>query len=68
MLLQDYRVLTQMVLWLADHPRLAERLLSVLRISPALFSHLVGVSGGVRRLLPFHGSRESDLQALAERQ
>src|SRR5216684_1579144 len=68
MLLRDYRVLTQMVLWLADHPRLAERLLSVLRISPALFSHLVGVSGGVRRLLPFHGSREFDLQALAERQ
>jgi flavin-dependent dehydrogenase len=68
MLLQDYRVLTQMVLWLADHPRLAERLLSVLRISPALFSHLVGVLGGVRRLLPLHGSRESDLQALAERQ
>src|SRR3989442_8558024 len=28
MLLQDYRVLTQMVLWLADHPRLAEWLRS----------------------------------------
>jgi len=67
-LLRDYRILTQMVLWLADHPRLAERLLSVLRMSPTLFSHLVGVSGGVRRLLRFQGSTESDLQALAERQ
>lgn len=48
--LRDYRLLTQMVLWLADHPRLAERSLSLLRFSPPLFSHLVGVSGGVRRL------------------
>ena len=50
--LRDYRWLTRMVLWLADHPRLAERALSLLRSSPLLFSHLVGVSGGVRRLLP----------------
>ncbi len=48
--LRDYSLLTQMVLWLADHPRLAERSLSLLRSSPPLFSHLVGVSGGVRRL------------------
>ena len=47
-LLRDYRALTQMVLWLADHPTLAERLLSALRVSPALFSHLIGVSAGVR--------------------
>ena len=48
--LRDYRILTHMVLWLADHPALAERALSVLRFSPPLFSHLVGVSGGVRCL------------------
>ena len=53
-LLWDYNVLTQMVLWLADHPNLAERLLSVLRVSPALLSHLIGVSGGTRSLF---GSR-----------
>ncbi len=50
-LLRDYRLLTQMVLWMADHPRLAQRLLSLLRLSPGLFSHLLGVSGGVRHLL-----------------
>jgi len=53
-LLWDYNVLTEMVLWLADHPNLAERLLSVLRVSPALLSHLIGVSGGTRSLF---GSR-----------
>ncbi len=52
-MLQDYRILTQMVLWLAEHPRLAGRILTVLRASPGLFSHLVGVSGGVRRLFAF---------------
>ncbi len=50
-MLRDYRLLTQMVLWLADHPRLAQRLLSLLRLAPGLFSHLIGVSGGVRHLL-----------------
>jgi flavin-dependent dehydrogenase len=49
-MLRDYRILTRMLLWLADYPRLVERLLSALRTSPSLFSHLVGVSGGVRQL------------------
>lgn len=49
-MLRDYHILTQMVLWVADHPRLAKGLLSALRNSPTIFSHLVGVSGGVRRL------------------
>jgi len=53
-LLRDYRILTQMVLWLADHPRLGERLLALLRRSPGLLSHLIGVAGGVRPLLGFH--------------
>ncbi len=51
-LLKDYRRLTQCVLWLARHPRFTAHTLSFLRSFPALFSHLIGVSGGVRRLLP----------------
>jgi len=49
-LLRDYILLTQVVLWLADHPSLAERLLSLLRVSPTLLSHLIGVSSGTRSL------------------
>ena len=48
--LRDYRFLTAMVLWLADHPLLTERFLALLRSAPPLFTHLIGVSGGVRRL------------------
>ncbi len=59
-MLRDYRVLTQMVLWLSEHPRLAERVLGALGESPRLFSHLVGVSGGVRRLCwPFDRTRDT---------
>lgn len=50
-MLRDYRMLTASVLWLSSHPRLAERILGALRGSPAFFSHLVGVSAGMRRLL-----------------
>ena len=50
-MLRDYRILTQMVLWLADHPRFARGALRSLRSMPELFSHLIGVTGGVRRLL-----------------
>jgi 2-polyprenyl-6-methoxyphenol hydroxylase-like FAD-dependent oxidoreductase len=57
-LLRDYRILTELVLWFADHPRLAEHLLSALRLSPAFFSHLIGVSGGVRRLLSLSGRKQ----------
>jgi flavin-dependent dehydrogenase len=49
-LLRDHCFLTNLLLYLSDHPRLAYWLLSTMRISPSLFSHLVGVSGGVRRL------------------
>jgi flavin-dependent dehydrogenase len=52
-LLFDCRILTQMVLWLADHPRLGPRLLWLMDALPSFFSHLIGVSGGVRRLLAF---------------
>jgi len=54
-MLRDYQMLTQMVLWVADHPRLAKGLLSSLKNSPKIFSHLVGVSGGVRRLFTLAG-------------
>jgi flavin-dependent dehydrogenase len=50
-LLRDYRLLTHMVLGLSAHPWLARGTLRLLRAAPALFSHLIGVSGGVRRLI-----------------
>jgi flavin-dependent dehydrogenase len=50
-LLRDYRILTSMVLALSARPWLARATLRLLRTAPALFSHLIGVSGGVRRLV-----------------
>jgi flavin-dependent dehydrogenase len=64
-LLRDYRILTRMILWLADHPRLGERLLLILNALPAFFSHVIGVSGGVRRLVAFPWSRSLDFEAVA---
>ncbi len=58
-LLWGYTLLTQAMLWLADHPRLTRGLLSRLRLPPALLSHLIGVAGGVRRLW---GSEELTLE------
>ena len=55
-LLRDYRLLTQSVLWLACHPALGAKMLSLLRISPSLFSHFIGVAGGVRRLFSVNGA------------
>ncbi len=63
--LRDYRILTGMVLWMADHPRIGEPLLLFLKTAPAFFSHLIGVSGGVRRLLAFPWNRELDFKAAA---
>jgi len=54
-----------MVLWLADHPRLGQRLLWIMDELPSFFSHLIGVSGGVRRLLTFPRSRPLDFKAVA---
>ena len=51
-LLRDYRRLTQGVLALARRPALARTALSALSWTPALFSHLVGVSAGTRALFP----------------
>jgi flavin-dependent dehydrogenase len=51
-LLRDYRLLTRMVLGLAAHPSLARQVLRRLPQTPWLFSHLIGVAGGVRHLIP----------------
>jgi flavin-dependent dehydrogenase len=49
-LLRDYRILTHIVLRLADHGWLARQMLRVLRTSPVFFSHLIGVASGVHPL------------------
>jgi len=54
LLLRDYCRLTQGVLWLADHTNAVRRLLPALRFAPALLSHLIAVSGGMR---PLFGSQ-----------
>jgi hypothetical protein len=48
-LLRDYRILTGVVLMLAQHPWLARSTLTFLRAHPSVFSHLVGVAAGLRR-------------------
>jgi flavin-dependent dehydrogenase len=55
-MLRDYRLLTSAVLGLARRPALARAALAGLSHAPALFSHLVGVSGGTRPLLPFRSA------------
>jgi flavin-dependent dehydrogenase len=64
-LLFDFRVLSRMVLWLADHHRLGQRLLGIMDSLPFLFSHLIGVSGGVRRLVVLPWSRSLNFNARA---
>ena len=51
-MLRDYRWLTRVMLGLARRPRMAAGVLRVLSASPGVFSHLLGVSAGMRRLLP----------------
>ena len=46
-LLCDERLLTQVVLGLAAHPWLAHLALRLLKATPALFSPLIGIAGGV---------------------
>lgn len=50
-MLVDYRTVTQIALWLIEHPWLTRPTLRALQAFPALFSHLIGVCGGVRGLL-----------------
>jgi len=49
-LLQDYRRLTALLLWLALNPVLFGVALAGMRRLPPLFTHLLGVAGGTRRL------------------
>lgn len=49
-MLRGYRVVTRMVLWLAQHPRFAAGAISALASWPKLFSHLIGVTSGTRKL------------------
>jgi flavin-dependent dehydrogenase len=51
-LLRDYHLLTRFVLFLIGRPRMARAMLRLMRGQPRLMSHLIGVGGGVRRLLP----------------
>ncbi len=50
-MLRDYQIVTRMVLWLADHPRIAARAFSAVRSYPMVLSHLIGVTSGARGLL-----------------
>jgi flavin-dependent dehydrogenase len=54
-MLRDYRLLTRGLLGLTRRPWLAACAMRCLRAKPGLFSHLVGVSAGMTRLLPLTG-------------
>jgi 2-polyprenyl-6-methoxyphenol hydroxylase-like FAD-dependent oxidoreductase len=49
-LLRDYRRLTAVLLWLARNPAFLGVALETMRRLPRVFSHLLGVAGGTRRL------------------
>lgn len=55
-LLRDYWLMTRAVLALARRRALAGAVLRGLDAAPWLFSHLLGVAGGTRRLLPSVGA------------
>src|SRR3954469_11809915 len=50
-LLRDYHLLTRFVLFLIARPRLARTMLRLMKKNPRLMTHLIGVAGGVRRLI-----------------
>jgi len=52
-MLRGYARLTEGLLWLTGHPRVAERAVAVASRAPRVVSHLVGVAAGMRRLAPF---------------
>jgi flavin-dependent dehydrogenase len=49
-MLRDYERLTRAMLWLTQFPALANSVLRGVTAVPGLFSHLVGVAGGMRTL------------------
>ena len=48
-LVRDFEIMTELVLWLSEHQQLGQWMLSMLNESPSLFSHFIGVSGGMKR-------------------
>jgi flavin-dependent dehydrogenase len=50
-LLRDYHLLTRFVLFLVGRPRLARAMMQLMRRRPKMMAHLIGVAGGVRRLI-----------------
>lgn len=50
MILRDYRRFTALLVWLTQNPAFLGAALEVTRLLPQLFSHLLGVAGGTRRL------------------
>lgn len=48
--LRNYRMVTRMTLWLAEHRRLTQGAILSLRLAPAMFSYLLGICGGVTPL------------------
>jgi flavin-dependent dehydrogenase len=54
-LLRDYHLLTRFMLFLIDRPRLARTMLRLMRANPGMMRHLIGVAGGVRRLVALRG-------------
>ncbi len=51
-LLRDYAILTRFVLAIVGRPAWGRRMLALMDRSPLLFSHLIGVAGGTRPLVP----------------
>lgn len=49
-MMRDNRIVTNAALWLSRHPRMALGAFQAMRVTPALFSHFVGVCGGARTL------------------
>jgi 2-polyprenyl-6-methoxyphenol hydroxylase-like FAD-dependent oxidoreductase len=60
--LRDYVRLTGSLLWLTGHPRLARHAVRLASRRPRIVSHLVGVAGGTRSLLPLQFSPASSMR------
>lgn len=66
-LLLDYRRVTRLVLALSRRPRAAALGFELVRRYPALLSHLIGVSAGLRPLLGSRGAAEELLPEIVKR-
>jgi len=57
-LLRDYELVTRAVLGISRYEWTAKAAVRLMRASPPLFSHLLGVSAGMRGLLPWSARRQ----------